>query len=98
MLEKALRRARAVDTEGLCIVAGEKVWSVRIDIKIINDEGNALDCSCIAAVCALLHFKRPDVSVEGDKVIVHSMAESNPIPLSVHHIPVCVSFAFFNDG
>jgi exosome complex RNA-binding protein Rrp42 (RNase PH superfamily) len=30
-IEKALRRSRAVDTEGLCIVAGEKVrliaWS-----------------------------------------------------------------------
>jgi exosome complex RNA-binding protein Rrp42 (RNase PH superfamily) len=24
-IEKALRRSRAVDTEGLCIVAGEKV-------------------------------------------------------------------------
>lgn len=26
LIEKAMRRSRALDTEGLCIVAGEKVW------------------------------------------------------------------------
>jgi exosome complex RNA-binding protein Rrp42 (RNase PH superfamily) len=29
-IEKALRRSRAVDTEGLCIVAGEKVILISI--------------------------------------------------------------------
>ncbi|KAI8925856.1 ribosomal protein S5 domain 2-type protein [Entophlyctis helioformis] len=98
MLEKSLRRARAVDTEGLCIVAGEKVWSVRVDIRVLDHEGNILDCACIAAMCALLHFKRPDVTVTGEDVTIHTMEEKNPIPLSIHHIPICVTFGFFNSG
>ncbi|KAL2916146.1 3'-5'-exoribonuclease [Polyrhizophydium stewartii] len=98
MLEKALRRARAVDTEGLCIVAGEKVWAIRVDTRVLDHEGNLLDCACMAAMCALLHFRRPDVTVIGEDVTIHTAEEKNPIALSVHHIPVCVTFACFNDG
>ncbi|KAI9202952.1 ribosomal protein S5 domain 2-type protein [Polychytrium aggregatum] len=98
MLEKALRKSRAVDTEGLCVIAGEKVWSIQVDIRVLDHEGNLLDCACIAAISALLHFRRPDVTVRGTEVIIHPMDERNPIPLSVHHIPVCVSFAFFDGG
>ncbi|KAH6575020.1 hypothetical protein BASA50_009645 [Batrachochytrium salamandrivorans] len=98
MLEKALRRARAVDTEGLCIVAGEKVWAIRVDIRVLDHEGNILDCACIAAMCSLLHFKRPDVTVIGEDVTIHTLEEKNPIGLNIHHIPICVTFAFFNQG
>ncbi|KAI9332311.1 hypothetical protein DFJ73DRAFT_897510 [Zopfochytrium polystomum] len=98
LLEKALRRSRAVDTEGLCIVAGEKVWSIRIDVHVLDDGGNVVDCACVAAVSALMHFKRPDVDVDGDEVRVFSADEKAPIPLSVHHIPICISFGFFDGG
>ncbi|KAJ3021369.1 hypothetical protein HKX48_008686 [Thoreauomyces humboldtii] len=98
LLDKALRQSRAVDTEGLCIVAGEKVWQLRVDVRVLDHEGNIVDCACIAAVAALLHFRRPDVTVLGDDVTVHTVEERNPIPLSVHHIPICVTFAFFDDG
>ncbi|EGF77586.1 hypothetical protein BATDEDRAFT_91577 [Batrachochytrium dendrobatidis JAM81] len=98
MLEKALRRARVVDTEGLCIVAGEKVWAIRVDIRVLNHEGNILDCACIAAMCSLLHFKRPDVTVIGEDVTIHTLEEKNPIGLNIHHIPICVTFAFFHQG
>ncbi|KAJ3416662.1 Exosome complex component RRP45 [Chytridiales sp. JEL 0842] len=98
LLEKALRKSRAVDTEGLCIVAGEKVWSVRVDIHVLDHEGNLVDCACIAAVAALMHFRRPDVVVEGDSIKIFSPDERNPIPLSVHHIPICITFGFFEKG
>ncbi|KAH8549098.1 ribosomal protein S5 domain 2-type protein [Umbelopsis sp. PMI_123] len=97
-IEKALRRSRAVDTEGLCIVAGEKVWSIRVDLHFFDHEGNLVDCACIAAITALLHFRRPDVTVIGEEVTIHSLDQRNPVPLSVHHIPICVSFSFFDGG
>ncbi|KAI9092148.1 ribosomal protein S5 domain 2-type protein [Phlyctochytrium arcticum] len=98
LLEKALKQSRAIDLEGLCIVAGEKVWQLRVDLRVLDHEGNIVDCACMAAVAALLHFKRPDVTVIGDEVTVHTIEERSAIPLSVHHIPVCVSFAFFSNG
>lgn len=98
ILEKALRKSRAVDTEGLCIVAGEKVWSIKVHIRILDNDGNALDCAILAAMTAILHFKRPDVSVSGTDITLHSPDEKVPIALGIHHIPISLSFAFFSNG
>ncbi|XP_019621715.1 PREDICTED: exosome complex component RRP45-like [Branchiostoma belcheri] len=98
ILERNIRDSRAVDTESLCIVAGEKVWCIRADIHVLNDEGNIMDAASIAAITALSHFRRPDVSVMGEEVTVHSPEDRDPVPLSVHHMPVCVTFAFFDQG
>ncbi|KAG0260701.1 Exosome complex component RRP45 [Actinomortierella ambigua] len=98
LIEKALRRSRAIDTEGLCIVAGEKVWSVRVDIHFLDHDGNLVDAACIAAITALMHFRRPEIVVDNGEVTLLSIEEANPVPLSIYHIPICVSFAFFNKG
>lgn len=33
------RESRAVDTESLCVLAGKLVWSVRIDLHILDNGG-----------------------------------------------------------
>ncbi|KAF8943112.1 Exosome complex component RRP45, partial [Haplosporangium bisporale] len=53
---------------------------------------------CIAAITALLHFRRPDVTVVGEEVTIHTLEQRNPVPLSIHHIPICTTFAFFDNG
>jgi exosome complex component RRP45 len=80
------------------IVAGEKVWAIKVHIRILNQEGGVLDCACLAAMSALLHFKRPDVSVIENEIIIHPFTEKIPISLGIHHIPICITFAFFNNG
>ncbi|CAG8602502.1 14091_t:CDS:2 [Funneliformis caledonium] len=98
ILEKAIKRSRAIDTEGLCIVANEKVWSIRVDIHFLDHDGNIIDAACIAAISALAHFRRPDVTVIGEEVTIHPIEQRNPVPLSVLHMPICITFAFFEDG
>ncbi|CAL1539991.1 unnamed protein product [Lymnaea stagnalis] len=98
LMERCLKESRCMDLESLCIVAGEKAWHIRIDIHVLNHEGNILDCSSIAAIAALAHFRRPDVTVQGQEITIHSMEDRNPVPLSIHHIPLLVSFAFFIQG
>ncbi|KAI9489059.1 ribosomal protein S5 domain 2-type protein [Zychaea mexicana] len=98
IIEKSLRRSRAIDTEGLCIVAGEKVWEIRVDLHFLDHDGNLVDCAGIAAITALSHFRRPDVTVVGEEVTIHPIDQRNPVPLSIHHLPICVSFAFFDQG
>ena len=70
LLERCIKESKAVDTESLCIVAEEKVWGIRLDIRILNHEGNVADCASIAGLAALAHFRRPDVSLDGNKVTV----------------------------
>ncbi|CAR24889.1 exosome non-catalytic core subunit RRP45 [Lachancea thermotolerans CBS 6340] len=96
IIEKAVRRSGALDVEGLCIVAGSKCWAVRADVHFLNCDGGFIDASCIAVMVGLLHFKKPDVSVSGEQVTIHPVDEREPVPLGVLHVPICVSFSFFN--
>lgn len=47
-----------------------QVWSIRVDVHFLDDEGNLLDCASIAAMTALRHFRKPDVSVLGEEVTI----------------------------
>lgn len=49
-------------------------------------------------MAALYHFRRPEVSIDGDSVTIHTIAERVPVALSILHSPLCVSFSFFGEG
>ncbi|XP_041120894.1 exosome complex component RRP45-like [Polyodon spathula] len=98
LLERCLRNSKCIDTESLCVVSGEKVWQIRVDLHLLNHDGNIMDAASIAAITALCHFRRPDVSIQGEDVTVYTPEERDPIPLSIHHMPICVSFSFFQQG
>lgn len=72
-----------------------QVWSIRLTIHVLANAGNALDAACLAGAAALRHFRRPDVEVIGEDVIVHDPAERAPVPLSLAHTPLCLTFAYF---
>ncbi|KAF8493680.1 ribosomal protein S5 domain 2-like protein [Russula emetica] len=96
MLDKILRRSGTIDRESLCILAGERVWHLRISIHALADTGGLLDCASLACAAALRHFRRADVEVLGaNEVIIHPPALRAPVPLSLHHTPYCISFAFY---
>lgn len=42
ILERTLRESRCIDLESLCIIAEEKVWNLRVDISVLNHEGNVM--------------------------------------------------------
>lgn len=97
-MEKAIRQSNAIDTESLCIVAGAKCWAVRADVHILDFDGGLIDASCIAIIAALQHFRRPDVLVDGEAVTIYTLAERVPVPLSIMHHPICVTFSFYHAG
>ncbi|GMM54028.1 exosome non-catalytic core subunit [Maudiozyma humilis] len=96
IIEKAVRRSGALDIEGLCIVAGSKCWAVRASVHFLDCDGGFVDASCIAVMTALLHYRKPDITVHGEKIIVHPVDEREPVALGILHIPVCVTSSFFN--
>ncbi|OQO10939.1 hypothetical protein B0A48_05194 [Cryoendolithus antarcticus] len=98
ILEKTIRRSGALDTESLCIIAGQKCFHIRADIHVLDHDGNLVDASCIALVAALLHFRRPDFEVHGEEVHVFDSREREPVRLSMQHQPFCVSFGYYESG
>ncbi|XP_046802172.1 exosome complex component RRP45 isoform X1 [Lucilia cuprina] len=98
VLERTFRESRCLDLESLCIQSEERVWILRVDLNVLNHEGNLFDCCSVATLCALMHFRRPEVSIVDDDVIIHTAAEKDPLPMVMHHYPVCVSYCTFDDG
>ncbi|KAI1487463.1 ribosomal protein S5 domain 2-type protein [Biscogniauxia mediterranea] len=97
LLEKTVRRSNALDTESLCLIAGQKCWSIRVDLHVLSHDGNLIDGSCLAVVAALRHFRKPDTSIEGEILTVYTPAEREPVPLSWLHSPLCITFSFFGE-
>lgn len=97
-LEKCLKDSKVLNLESLCIRAGAKVWEVRVDINVLNCDGSLIDAASIAAIAALAHFRRPDVSVSGNDITVHSFDDKDPIPLVIQHYPVYTTYAFYEKG
>ncbi|RNF00499.1 ribosomal rRNA processing protein 45 [Trypanosoma rangeli] len=96
-LERLIKTGGVVDTESLCMLPGRRVWSVSVDITVLNDEGNVTDVVVWATVAVLLHYRRPELTIRGNSVIVHPPHEREPVPLSVHHVPLPFSFVVTMD-
>lgn len=90
--------SNCIDLESLCILVEEQAWEVRVDIHVLNHEGNLIDAATLAALGALCHFKRPDVTLDGRQVIIHPLDERDPVPLTILHYPITLSFALFGQG
>ena len=99
VLERAIRETGAVDVESLCVLAGKHVWHIRCDVHVLDACGNVVGASSLAAAAALLSFRRPEatVSPETRRVVVHSAATREPVALALRHLPVAVTFGFFEE-
>ncbi|KAF4651782.1 Exosome complex component RRP45, partial [Perkinsus chesapeaki] len=90
-LERMLKGSSAVDVEALCVSSGLLVWNLRLDVHILADCGNVGDAAAIASIVALRHYRKADVDIEDGEVIYRP--QSDPVPISVHHMPIPVTFA-----
>ncbi|THD22176.1 Exosome complex exonuclease rrp45 [Fasciola hepatica] len=90
----------SIDLDALCIVAWERVFAIRIEIRALSYDGNLGDCGALAAIASLASFRRPDVFVHDDgKVIVDTEAKHRPrVPLGIRRIPVLVTVALSADA
>lgn len=95
LLEKTIRRSAALSPESLCLVAGQTCWSIRADVHVLSADGNVIDAASLAVVTALAHFKKPETSTIGGVVTVYTLSEREPVPLSLLHWPLCVTFSFY---
>lgn len=90
VIDRGIRESKSIDLEKLAIESGEKVWSVSVDIDIINDGGNIMDVAGIAAISALLTTKIPKIEKDGslnredakEKLPVREI----PIPVTTHKL------------
>lgn len=98
LLHKGIRDARCIDLESLCIISGEKVWHIQVDVTVLNHEGNLIEVASVSALAALAHFRRPDISMEDGQVIVHPLDHREPVRFTMLHFPFLMKYAFFKEN
>ncbi len=79
-----IRESGAIDIKKLCITVGESVWIVFIDVHILNNDGNIIDASCLAAIAALMTTMVPNEQ--------QGLGENVP-PLAMKEMPVGITLA-----
>lgn len=85
VVDRGIREAGMIDTKKLCISPGEKVWTVSIDIQILNHGGNLIDAYSLASTAALLNAKMP--TLEGETINY----EKRVTPLPIEAKPLAVT-------
>lgn len=98
LLELIIRDSRCIDVEALCIRAGKEIWKIRVDVRILDEDGSLLDCACLAAITALQHFRRPNVTLEPHHTLIYSEYEKAPVPLNIYHMPICTTIGLLDKG
>ena len=85
VVDRGLRESGLLDLEKLCMVPGEKVRIIFVDIHVLDFDGNLFDAASFAAVAALFNAKVP--SYEG----------SEPYALPTKNIPVSCTVVKIDD-
>lgn len=90
VVDRGIRESKSLDFKKLCIKEGEKAWTIVIDICTINDAGNLLDASSLAAIAALRNTTFPEY--KDDKIDykkkTNKRLDLKDIPLSVTVIKI----------
>ena len=93
VVDRGVRESEMIDVASLVIKAGKWVYSVFVDVNILNVDGNLFDATSYAVVSALLTSKMPKFVMDGDAV----KDTGERLPLPVHKIPVSVTIANINN-
>ena len=86
VVDRAIREAKAIDVEKLCITEGELCWVVSIDICTLNDAGNLFDAAALAALAALKNAKLPER--DGKKIDYKKLTDEK---LPIQRLPISVT-------
>jgi len=88
IIDRGIRESGFIDFTKLCIKEGELVWMVNLDIYPLNDAGNLIDASMIAAVAALSQTVFPKLE---EKKVLFGDLTSKKLPLT-EKMPLALTF------
>ena len=86
VIDRGIRESKSIDNKKLCVISGEKVWTINVDVAPLNVDGNLLDVGSIAAIAAICDARFP--AVEDGKVNYKKRTDER-IPL--RKIPLAVT-------
>lgn len=89
VVDRGIRESHMVDMESLVLEKGKKVYSVFVDVTVLDVDGNLFDAVSYAAVVALATTKYRKATLKGDQVVF----SEKRVPLKPKTIPSSVTTA-----
>lgn len=80
VVDRGIRESECLDLKALCVEKGKKVWTVYIDIHVLDFDGNLMDAAGLAAIAALR-----STTVRASKV---GLGEDFKLPVKGIPVPV----------
>ncbi|MEM1597760.1 MAG: exosome complex protein Rrp42 [Pyrobaculum sp.] len=90
VVDRGIRHCGYVDFKKLAVEGG-KAYVLWVDLYVINDDGNLVDASNLAAVAALKNTALPAVVKDEVGALRLDRNNKSPLPLDVDKVPVAVS-------
>lgn len=87
VVDRGIRESRFIDFEKLCIKPGEKVWSINVDMAVLNEDGNLIDAGALAGILALMTARFPEYD-EKTGIINFGEFTDKKLPLKVENMPL----------
>ena len=88
------KRGRSCRPEKLCIIEGEKVWMIFLDLHVVDYDGNLMDAAVLGSVAALMNTKLPTTKIVDDEVVLDY---DNIVPLPINDTALMSTFAKIGD-
>ncbi len=82
VVDRGIRESKIIpmDDPKLCVIPGKTVWILFVDIYVLDDGGNLIDASAIAAMAALANTRFKKVSIDEETEEVTLLDETEPLP------------------
>lgn len=82
VVDRGIRESQVIPMKDpkLCVIPGKKVWILFVDIYILDDGGNLIDASALAAISALANTHLSKVEIDETNDEVTTLDETEPLP------------------
>ena len=82
VVDRGIRESKIIPMNDpkICVVPGKTVWILFVDIYILDDGGNLIDVSALAAMAALANTRINKVQIDEETEEVTLLEETEPLP------------------
>jgi len=91
VIDRSLRDSKAIDLTRLVIEPGKSVWTVWLDVYVLDYGGNALDACTLASVAALYNTKLYKVDQMNGEYRINKNEVNGKLPMSYPVVTVSVA-------
>ncbi|KAI6230413.1 Exosome complex component RRP45 [Aphelenchoides fujianensis] len=99
LLNRLYKDARAIELDSLCIEAYHCVYKVRVQVNVVQEDGNLIDCAAAVVAVALSVVKRRAVEYDPNLRLLRFLSNEETVASNIpmNFMALTSTFCFLND-